>query len=108
MNMFFAAGATVLAMTASAAMAQTTTSSQTTTTLSPAVIAPAPIVPPPVGTLSSTRTEKTIDADGTQTDKASTTYRNAAGVADDSVTKTTTYPPVAVTTEKTSTTSVTQ
>jgi hypothetical protein len=105
MNRFFAAGAAVLAMTASAAMAQTTTS-QTTTTVSPVIIAPQ-VVAPPVGTLSTTRTEKTVGTDGTQTDSTSTTYHNTNGVADDSVTRTTTYPSAVITTNRSSSTSVT-
>jgi hypothetical protein len=101
MNRFFVAGAAVLAMTASAAMAQTT-SSQTTTTVTPAIVAP------PAGTLSSTHTEKTTGVDGTKTESTATTYRNTNGVADDSVTKTTTYPSSVITTEKSSTSSVTK
>jgi hypothetical protein len=80
------------------AAAQTTTTSQTTTTVVPSIVAP------PVGTLSTTTTKSTTSSDGTQTNSQQTTYRNSNGVADDSVTKTITYPPVAVTTTNTKTT----
>jgi len=87
-------GIIVAAMCAGLATAQTTTS-QTTTTTTPAVAVPA-ITPPPIGTLSTTRTEKTISADGTVTNSSASTYRNTAGVADDSVTTTTTSPPAMI------------
>jgi hypothetical protein len=96
-----AAGAIALAMTTGIALAQTTTS-QVTTTVTPVIVAPPP------GTLSVTRTEKSTDLNGTQTNTNETTYHNSNGVADDTVTKTTTYPlPVATTITKSST-SVTQ
>jgi|UniRef100_A0A8J4HA38 hypothetical protein len=114
MNKFLAAGAVALVMTAGVAMAQTSTS-QTTTTVTPAppLLAPAmpAVVAPPDGTLSVTRTQKSLSSDGTRVDSNETTYRNTAGVADDSMTKTTTYPaPTATTTttNKTTSNSVTQ
>lgn len=114
MNKVLAAGAVALMMTAGVAMAQTSTS-QTTTTVTPAppLLAPAmpSVVAPPDGTLSVTRTQKSLSSDGTRVDSNETTYRNTAGVADDSMTKTTTYPaPTATTTttNKTTSNSVTQ
>jgi len=114
MNKFLAAGAVALVMAAGVAMAQTSTS-QTTTTVTPAPPMPAPAMPaviaPPDGTLSVTRTQKSLSSDGTRVDSNETTYRNTAGVADDSMTKTTTYPaPTATTTttNKTTSNSVTQ
>ena len=104
MTRVFLASAVALALTAGVATAQTTTS-QTTTTVAPALVAP------PVGTLSVTRTQKTIGSDGSETDSTRTTYRNSNGVADDSVTKTTTFPAPAVITsysKSTSTTTTTQ
>ena len=64
---------------------------------------PAAIVAPPVGTLSTTRTTRKIDGNGTQTDSSRTTYRNEAGVADDVHTKTTTHPAPTTTTTSSST-----
>ena len=98
MNMLFAAGAVALALTTGAAVAQTT--SQTTTT-----VTPAPVVAPPDGTLSVTRSQKSIGPDGTQTNSDETTYRNSDGVADDTVTRTTTIPapPIISTTRSTTT-----
>jgi hypothetical protein len=102
MNKLLLAGAAALAMTAGVAMAQTTTS-QTTTTTTPS------LVEPPTGTLSTTRTQKTVGLDGTQTNTKETTYHNSNGVADDSVTRTTTtYPPAPVMTHTETTTSVTK
>jgi hypothetical protein len=103
MKHFLLATVFALAMTTGAAMAQTTTETQTTTTVTPALVAPAPLlVAPPVGTLSSTTTKKTIAPDGTETDKTETTYRNTDGVADDTMTRTTTIaPPVATQTTNT-------
>lgn len=60
--------------------------------------APDPNVPgsveaPPAGTLSTTRTEKSISPDGTQTQSVQTNYRNSNGVADDRSTTTVVQPP---------------
>ncbi len=99
MNKFWLTGA-VLVMTAGGAMAQTSTS-QTTTTVYPTVGTPVP------GSVSTTRTDDTTNADGTVTVSKETTFHNPNGVADDSVTKTTTYPGVAVTTTQTKTTTTT-
>ncbi len=90
------ASAAMLAIGTGIATAQTTTS-QTTTTVSPAPAMPI-IVPPPVGTLSTTRTKRVLRSDGSQTDSRQTTYRNTTGVANDTLTQTTTYPPAAITT----------
>jgi hypothetical protein len=113
MNHLLLAGAMALVLTTGAAVAQTT-SSETTTIVTPAPAArPIPVAPlivaPPPGTLSVTRTQQINAPDGSQTDKTETTYRNTNGVADDTTTKTITYPaPVAATTStfsKTTTTS---
>lgn len=66
------------------AAAQTTSSESSTTS----------IIAPPVGTLSTTRTQRTIDSNGTETQTNRTTYRNETGVADDVHTTTITHPPV--------------
>ena len=93
MNKLLLAGAAALLMTTGVAMAQTTSSSsQTTTTVAPATGIPV-LVAPPVGTLSVSRTTNTTASDGTQTSTDQTTYRNSEGVANESVTRTTTYPP---------------
>ena len=108
MSRLLLASAAALVMTMGVAMAQSTTTSQTTTTVTPSIVTPS-IVAPPVGTLSTSRTTSTTSSDGTQTDSKETTYRNTNGVADDSMTRTTIYPPVAITTTNTkSTTSVTE
>jgi hypothetical protein len=121
MNKLFLAGAAALLMTTGAAMAQTTSTSQTTTT----TIAPPVDVMPTgspkfatpndalghEGTVSVTRTLRTIGPDGAETDTSQTTWPNSNGVADDSVTRTTTYPalpPVVTTTTTTSSSSVSQ
>ena len=85
-------------MAMGAAQAQTTTSQTTIYT--------PPLSAPPAGTLSTTRTEKTIGVDGTQTKTNETTYRNTNGVSDDTVTRSTTItpPPVTATTEYSTTT----
>jgi hypothetical protein len=133
MNKLLLAGATALAMTAGAAMAQTTTTSETTTSVAPMIVMPTtssssseimttvtPIeVMPTVGSgkfptpddavqheapVSVTRTERTIGADGSETDSTQTITPNSNGVADDSVTRSTTYPatqPPAITTTTT-------
>ncbi len=89
----FAVAATVLALTVGAASAQTTSSqTSTSTTVTPAVPPVSLLVPPPIGTLSTTHTSKTINADGSQIDSKSSTYRNTNGVAEDSATTTTTKP----------------
>jgi len=103
MNRLLLASAAALLMTAGVAVAQPTSSITTT------AVTPAPVVmAPPVGTLSTTQTRKTTDFDGTQTDTSRTTYRNSNGVADDSVTRTTTYPSPADTTTRSSTTTITR
>jgi hypothetical protein len=102
MTKFLLAGAAALGMMMGVATAQTTSSQTTTTT------APTPLMVPS-GTLSTTSTEKSIGADGTQTDSSRTTYGNSNGVASDSVTRTTTIPPPAqVTTTQQTTSTVTQ
>lgn len=107
MMKFISVGAAMLALIAANATAQTTTSQSTTTVTTPTVVVPQ-MVAPPVGTLSTTRTEKTVGADGTMTDTTSSTYRNTAGVANDTVSKTTAYPPAVVTTDTRSSTTITK
>lgn len=113
MKKLLMAGVAAMTMLAGGAMAQTETStSQTTTTVSPAPAPTAPVVlAPPPGTLSTTRTTNSVNTDGSTVQSKETTYRNTAGVADDSVTRTTTYPApteTTTTTNKSSTSSVTQ
>jgi hypothetical protein len=104
MNMTFVAGAVALAMTTVGAVAQT---SQTTTTVAPMPVVPSPVAPPD-GTLSVTRSQKTIAADGSQTNCNQTTYRKSNGVADDSVTTTATVPPPLIMSTTRSTTTITR
>lgn len=117
MNKLLLTAAAALLMTAGVAVAQTTTS-ETTTTITPIEVMPtngSGKFPTPNDALqaedpmSVTRTVRTIGADGSETDTTRTTYRNSDGVADDSVTRTTTYPvaPPAVTTTTTKTWSTT-
>ena len=102
MTRFLLAGAVALGVMTGVAVAQTTTSQTTTTTV-------PTLVPPPPGTLSTTTTKHSVAADGTRTDATKTVYGNSNGVASDSMTKTTTYPPPAViTTHERTSTSVTQ
>ena len=65
------------------------------------------IVAPPIGTLRTSRTQRTIDSNGTETDSSRTTYRNEAGVADDVHTTTTTHPAATTTTTSSSSTTTT-
>ena len=88
MSKFIITAAVALLLLNGAASAQTALSPNGTT----------PIVAPPAGTLSSSRTERVIDSNGTETDSDRTTYRNEAGVADDVHTTTTTHPAVSTTT----------
>ena len=81
-----------LMLASGVALAQTTTTSQTTTTVTPSDPAPLLVAPPP-GTLATTRTEKITSSDGSQTEKTETTYRNTEGVADNTMTRTTTIAP---------------
>jgi hypothetical protein len=102
MNKILLAGAAALVMMTGVAVAQTSIS-QTTTTVYPAVGTPV------AGTVSTTRTDNTINSDGTQTTSKETTYRNGNGVADDSVIHSTIYPAVALTeTDTKITTTVTE
>ena len=109
MNKFLMIGATAMTMLTGGAMAQTQTStSQTTTTVTPA--SPPILFAPPAGTLSTTRTTNSLNSDGTSVESKETTFRNTAGVADDSITRTTTYPAATettTTTNKSSSSSVT-
>lgn len=97
MTKYLLAAATAFALMSGVAVAETTSSDSTTTT----------IVAPPVGTLSTSRTEHTIDSNGTRTDTKRSTYRNDAGVAEDVHTTKTIYPPVNTTTSNTSITTTT-
>jgi hypothetical protein len=120
MNKLFLASTAALLMTAGVAFAQTTTSETITTTATPIEVVPSlgsGKFPTPneavqqEGPVSVTRTERTIGPDGAETDSSQTTYRNGNGVADDSVTRTTTYPapqPVVTTTTTTSSSSISQ
>jgi hypothetical protein len=95
---YIVAGAVALSLLNGAAMAQIASSQSGT----------SPIVAPPAGTLSSSRTERSIDSNGTETDSDRTTYRNDAGVADDVHTTTTTHPAATTTTSSSSTTMTTR
>lgn len=95
---YIVAGAVALAMLSGVAKAQNAPSQSGAT----------PIVAPPVGTLSSSRTERSIDSNGTEIDSSRTTYRNEAGVADDVHTSTTTHPAATTTTSSSSTISTTR
>jgi hypothetical protein len=114
------AGVAVLALYGGVAAAQTATETTTTQSTTAPGYAPAPayapapvgapVAAPPVGTLSSTRTTRAVDAYGNQVNSRQTTYRNANGVAEDSRTVTTTAPalpppPVTTTTTTESTSS---
>ena len=91
------------------AQAQTTTSYSTTTvTPAPVVVAPPPPVleAPPPGTLAVTHTQRYLSTDGSQTEKTETTYRNPAGVANESMVSTTTPPVVQTMTTRSSSTTV--
>lgn len=100
MNSLLVASAVVLALSAGVAAAQTT-SSEITTTSTPVIVAP------PDGTLSVTRTQRTINPDGSQINSNETTYRNNSGVADETVTKTTNIPSIdEITTKKSTTTTI--
>jgi hypothetical protein len=102
MTRLLLAGTAALSLMTGVALAQSVTS-QTTTTTVPDVVAP------PQGTLSTTTATKSIGVDGTRTETSGTTYRNSNGVASDSQSKTTTYPPsVAITTTHSSSTTSTQ
>jgi hypothetical protein len=114
MKTLLLAGGIFLVTTVGIAHAQTTTSYSTTTTTT---VAPAPDMPPvvsavpvveapPPGTLAVMHTQKYVTTDGSQTEKTETTYRNPAGVADESVTSTTTPPVVETTTTRTSSSTV--
>jgi hypothetical protein len=97
MTRYLLAGAMAFALMSGIAAAQSTSSETSATSL----------VAPPVGTLSTTHTHRTIDSNGTETDSRRTTYRNEAGVADDSSVTQTTHPPVATNTTTSSSTTTT-
>ncbi len=98
MAKFIVAGAVAFALLSGIAVAQN----------APLQSGTAPIVAPPVGTLSTSRTQRTIDSNGTVTDTSQTTYRNDAGVADDVHTTTTTHPSATTTSSSSSTTTTTK
>jgi len=75
---------------------------QTATDAAPAS-PPAALIAPPPGTLATTDDRRVVSPDGTVTDKQETTYRDTAGVANESVTKT--MVPAAVAVERSTTTS---
>lgn len=85
-----------------------TSSSTTTTTITPppAVVVVPPVMAPPAGTLSESRTERSVNPDGSQTTREQTNYRDGSGATSNSVT--TTVPPPATTTERTTTTTTTR
>jgi len=95
MNKLLLAATAALLMGTGVAFAQTTTTTESTTTVTPSPAVPL-LVAPPVGTLAVTDTQRSIAPDGTTTEKTETTYRNPAGVADESVTRTTTIPAPAI------------
>jgi hypothetical protein len=90
---YLLAATMALALMSGIAMAQTTSSESSTTS----VVAPA------VGTLSTSRTRRSIDGNGTETHSRQTTYKNDAGVADDVVITKSTNPPVNTSTSSTTT-----
>jgi hypothetical protein len=94
---YIVAGAVAFSLLNGAAMAQ----------IAPSQSGLSPIVAPPAGTLSSSRTERIIDSNGTETDSDRTTYRNDAGVAEDVHTTTTTHPEATTTTSSSSMTTTT-
>jgi hypothetical protein len=98
MAKYIVAGAVALTLLSGTVSAQT----------GPAPGGTAPIVAPPIGTLSTSRTERTIDSNGTEIDSSRTTYRNEAGVADDVRTTTTTHPVATTTTSSSSMTTTTR
>ena len=73
MTKFWLAGVTAFALMTSAALAQSTSSDTTTSTMF--------TVAPIVGTYSSSKSQKTIDGNGTETDK-SQTYTSGSGGTD--------------------------
>ena len=101
------AGFAALSLTSGIAAAQTA-SSTTTTSQYTAPAAPAPVAPPPVGTLSTTRETKAVDAYGNTAKSTTSTYRNSEGVAADSRTTTTTMPVPPVTTSTNTTRTTTE
>jgi hypothetical protein len=100
-----------LAIPSGVAMAQGMSQSTTSTTTvapPPVVVTPAPVVvAPPPGTLSVSHSQATSTSDGTQSRTDQTTYQNSNGVASDSVSKSTTYPPAIVQSTKKTTTTIT-
>jgi hypothetical protein len=88
------------------AHAQTSSSTTTTTITPPPVMIVPPVVAPPAGTLSESRTERSVNPDGSRTTREQTNYRDGSGVTSNSVT--TTVPPPATTTERTTTTTTRQ
>ena len=112
MNPLLVAGYGAMLMVTAVALAQpstsqTTTSQTTITTGRPMTPIPE-IIAPPAGTLSTTTLGKRIDPDGTQTITNETRYRNSTGVAQDSVSQSTRFPPSVEITTKQSETVVTQ
>ena len=97
MSKYIIAGAVAISLLSGVASAQT----------GPSPGDPTPIVAPPIGTLSTSRTQRIIDSNGTETDRSRTTYRNEAGVADDVHTTTTTHPAATTTTSSSSRTTTT-
>ena len=95
MTHYLFAATMALALMSGIAMAQTTSSESSTTS----VVAPA------VGTLSTSRTQRSSDGNGngTETHSRQTTYKNDAGVADDVVITKSTNPPVNTSTSSTTT-----
>jgi hypothetical protein len=90
---YLLAATLALTLMSGIAMAQTTSSESSTTS----VVAPA------VGTLSTSRTQRSIDGNGTVTHSRQTTYKNDAGVEDDVVITKSTIPPVNTSTSSTTT-----
>ena len=99
MTKFWLIGLTAFAMMTGAALAQNLPSNTTTSTT---------IVAPPVGTFSSTKS-RTIDSNGTQTDKSQTYTSGNGGTSSSTSTQTTTpyvapYADTTTTTRSTTTT----
>ncbi len=112
MNKYVALTSALFLMSTGAAMAQSSSYQSTTTVMTPGTPGvPGTVVGPTPGTLSVDRSQHTVAPDGTETTSKSTVYRNGAGVASQSETKT--VAPLAVppttyesTTRKTTTTTI--
>jgi hypothetical protein len=87
MTKYFIAGVSAFAMMTGVALAQGV-SSDTTTTTTQTTTSPSA---PPAGSFSATKTQKTIDSTGTETDKTQT-YSNGANGSNSKSSSVTTAP----------------